>query len=498
MQIAGQTLSVPRASSRPSKVQKPSASQSFMSFAALVERTSCCIGLLLATDNRLFGCRMTRWSALPLSHSIFAFSGDGHRHENVPIRHVFSQTRSPSAFGTSSRLFKMFRAWDTTWMQDEILRLARVDFRNDQRVFGIKHEDRFSHIYIIGKTGTGKSTLMETMALQDLEHGNGFALIDPHGDLAERLPPARQQDVIYLNAVDPEQPYGYNPLRHVREDRIALAASGMMEVFKKMWPEAWGVRMEHILRNVLMALLEQPDATMHDILRVFSDKNFRLKVAKSLRNKTVRTFLEKEYEKFSFGYRADGTAPIQNKVGAFLADPMLNRILTAPEKDLHIRQIMDEGKVLLVNLAKGRIGEDSSSLLGGLLVTTIGLAAYSRANIPSPQRRDFFVYIDEFQSFTTLAVANMFAELRKYRVGFTVAHQYLYQLEPDGRHAVLGNAGTIISFRIGADDASYLAREFQPRFEPIDLMQLENYHIYLKLMIDGMPSKPFTAATLAP
>ncbi|MEA2977864.1 MAG: hypothetical protein QOF19_3384 [Alphaproteobacteria bacterium] len=388
-----------------------------------------------------------------------------------------------------------------TCMSDkEITLLGRVDFRSDQRVFGIKNEDRFSHIYIIGKTGTGKSTLLGSMAIQDLVHGNGFALIDPHGDLVERvverIPPSRQADVIYLNAADASQPYGYNPLRHVREDRIALAASGMMEVFKKMWPDAWGVRMEHILRNVLMALLEQPDATMHDILRVFSDKIFRLKVARSLRNETVRTFLEKEYEKFSFGYRADGTAPIQNKVGAFLADPMLNRILTAPKQDLHVRKIMDEGKVLLVNLAKGRIGEDSSSLLGGLLVTTLGLAAFSRADAPAAKRRDFFVYIDEFQNFTTLAVANMFAEIRKSRVAFTVGHQYLHQLEPDVRHAVLGNAGTIVSFRVGAEDAPYLAREFRPRFEEIDLLQLPNHHIYLKLMIDGMPSKPFSAVTL--
>ena len=383
---------------------------------------------------------------------------------------------------------------------DDILRLGRVDFRNDRRVFGIKREDRFSHIYVIGKTGTGKSTLLETMAQQDLERGNGFALIDPHGDLVEsiaaRIPASRQDDVVYLNAADPAQPYGYNPLRHVRADRIPVAASGLMEVFKKMWPDAWGVRMEHILRNTLMALLEQPNATMHDILRVFSDKEFRKQVVASLKNETVKRFLEKEYERFSFGYRSDGIAPIQNKVGAFLADPMLNRILTSPKKDLHIRKIMDEGRVLLVNLAKGRIGDDSSSLLGGLLVTTIGLAAYSRADMPEKQRRDFFVYIDEFQSFTTLALANMLSELRKYRVGFTVAHQYLHQLEPDVRHAVLGNAGTIISFRVGAEDAPYLAREFQSRFEEIDLLQLPNYHIYLKLMINGMPSKPFSSVTL--
>jgi len=383
---------------------------------------------------------------------------------------------------------------------NDVLHLARTDFRNDRRLFGIKREDRFSHVYIIGKTGTGKSTLLERMALQDLERGNGFALIDPHGDLIERIanriPPERSPDVLYLDAADPSQPYGYNPLRRVRQDRIALAASGLMEVFAKMWPEAWGVRMEHILRNVLMALLEQPHATMHDVLRIISDSKYRKSIVATLQNETVRNFLQKEFERFTFGYRADGIAPIQNKVGAFLADPLLNRILTASKQELHIRRIMDEGKVLLVNLAKGRIGEDSSSLLGGLLVTTIGLAGYSRAELDPTKRRDFFVYVDEFQSFTTLALANMLSEMRKYRLGFTVAHQYLHQLEPDVRHAVLGNAGTIISFRVGAEDSPYLAREFHEVFEEIDLLQLPNHRIYLKLMIDGTPSMPFSAVTL--
>lgn len=385
---------------------------------------------------------------------------------------------------------------------DDITFFACTDFRSDRRVFGIKREDRFSHVYIIGKTGTGKSTLMETMALQDLRRGLGFALIDPHGDLVERIaaqvPTSDGSGIIYLNATDPAQSWGYNPLRHVAPQYQALAASGLMEVFKKMWPEAWGVRMEHILRNVLMALLEQPSATLHDLLRILSDKKFRQEIAGSLENEPVRRFLEKEFERFSFGYRADGVAPIQNKVGAFLADPLLNRMLTEPGHDLHIRRIMDEGQVLLVNLAKGRIGEDSSSLLGGLLVTTIGLAAYSRADSPAPERRDFYVYIDEFQSFTTLAMANMLSELRKYRVAFTVAHQYLHQLEADVRHAVLGNAGSIITFRVGAEDAPYLGREFVPVFEAADLIRLKNHQIYLKLMIDGMPSKPFSAITLPP
>ena len=385
---------------------------------------------------------------------------------------------------------------------NEITYLGQTNFRNQRHPFGILREDRFSHVYIIGKTGTGKSTLLETMALQDLVRGNGFALIDPHGDLvervADRVPPHRLLDVVYLDAADPSQPYGYNPLRHVRSDRIALAASGLMEAFKKTWPDAWGVRMEHILRNVLMALLEQPKATLSDILRVVSDRKYRRSIAASLQNKPVRLFLQNEFEKFTFGYRADGIAPIQNKVGAFLADPLLNRILTAPQHDIHIRQLMDEGRVLLVNLAKGRIGEDSSSLLGALLVTTMGLAGYSRADTEPANRRDFFVYIDEFQSFTTLAVANMLSEMRKYRLGFTVAHQFLHQLEPDVRHAILGNAGTVLSFRVGAEDASYLAREFNEAVDEADLLQLPNHHLYLKLMIAGMPSLPFSAVTVRP
>lgn len=380
--------------------------------------------------------------------------------------------------------------------------LGLTDFRNQHQPFGILREDRFSHLYIIGKTGTGKSTLLETMALQDLDRGNGFALIDPHGELVERIaariPPKRLLDVLYLDAADPSQPYGYNPLRHVREDRRALAASGLIEVFKKMWPEAWGVRMEHILRNALIALLEQPAATLHDVLRIISDKNYRQSIAATLQNESVKKFLLNEFDRFTFGYRADGIAPIQNKVGAFLTDPLLNRMLTAPKQDIHIRRLMDEGRVLLVNLAKGRIGEDSSALLGGLLVTTIGLAGYSRADLDPSRRRDFFVYVDEFQSFTTLALANMLSEMRKYRLGFTVAHQYLHQLEPDVQHAVLGNVGTIVSFRLGAEDAPYLAREFSGVFDVPDLVQLPNYCMYVKLMIHGAPSAPFSADAIPP
>lgn len=382
-------------------------------------------------------------------------------------------------------------------MQERITFIGRVDFRRDRRPFGIKREDRLLHTYVIGKTGTGKSTLLGNMATQDLAAGNGFALIDPHGDLVERLHReainAGRQDVIYLDATNPDQPYGYNPLRHVRPDRIPLAASGLLEVFKKMWADAWGVRMEHILRNALYALLEQKDATLLDIPRLFSNRQFRRHVAASVGNEPVKLFWEKEFERYSFAYRADGVASIQNKLGAFLSDPVMRRILTEPKEAVSMRRIMDQGGVLLVNLGKGRIGEDSAAILGGLLVTTIGLAGYSRADSAPETRRDFALYIDEFQTFTTLAVANMLAELRKYRLGMVMAHQYLHQLEPEIRHAVLGNAGTLISFRLGAEDAPYIERELGGRFSASDLINLENLHMYVKLLIDGQPSKPFSA-----
>jgi hypothetical protein len=340
------------------------------------------------------------------------------------------------------------------------------------------------------------------MIMEDIRRGNGVVLIDPHGDLASRIakamPPERASELIYLNVPDPDQPFGYNPLRRVHVDRIPLAASGLLEAMKKAWSDSWGVRMEHILRNAIHALLEQDGSTLQDILRLFSDRQFRRQVAQNVSNEPVRAFWEKEFERYSFGYRADGVASIQNKIGAFLADPVIRRILTEPGQELRMRKIMDGGSILLVNLSKGQVGDDSASLLGAFLVTTIGLAAFSRANVPADERRPFYVYVDEFQSFTTLSIANMLSELRKYGVGLTIAHQYLFQLEPEIRHAVLGNAGTLISFRVGAEDAPYMSREFGEKFSERDLVNLPNYTIYLRLMIDGMPSPPFSAETLLP
>lgn len=388
-------------------------------------------------------------------------------------------------------------------MQEETSRvttLGATKFRSDRRQFGIKQADRLFHTYVIGKTGTGKSTLLESMARQDLAAGRGFALLDPHGDLVDRIagavPLGEQGRVTYLNVPDAKQPFGYNPLRHVRDEYIPLAASGLLETFRKIWPDAWGVRMEHVLRNALYTLLEHPGSTLADVPRLLTDKGFRQTLVRDVRNPVVSAFWREEYEKYSPRYRADSIAPIQNKLGAFLSDPKLRRVLTAPEHDLHVRRMMAERQVLLVNLARGHLGEGTSSLLGALLVTTIGLAAFSRANVPEKEREPFFVYIDEFQSFTTDFLATMLSELRKYRVGLTLAHQHLGQLSLETRAAIFGNVGTLISFRIGSDDARIVAREFEPTFRSQDLIELPNHDIYLRLMIDGVPSKPFSATTI--
>ena len=377
---------------------------------------------------------------------------------------------------------------------------ARTNTREPHKVFGIKQADRLFHLYAIGKTGTGKSTLLETLLKQDIEAGRGFALIDPHGDLAERVATyareMRPESLIYLNAADRNQPFGYNPLRKVTPSKIPLAVSGLLEVFKKRWSDAWGVRMEHVLRNALFALIEKGDATLPDVLRLLTDKQYRKEVVRGLTNEPVKQFWESEYPKYSFRYLTDAIAPIQNKIGAFISDPILNRLITAPPVDLRFRKIMDDGQMLVVNLAKGSLGEDSSSLLGALLVTTIGLAAFSRADTPQASLRPFYVYLDEFQEFTTLAVANMVSELRKYGIALTLSHQNLAQLEPDVRHGVLGNVGTIVTFRLGPEDAQVFAREFQPTFIEEDLVNLPNHSIYLKLMINGAPSRAFSAVTI--
>lgn len=355
-------------------------------------------------------------------------------------------------------------------------------------------------MYIIGKTGTGKSTLLETLIRQDIQAGRGLALLDPHGDLVERVlarvPEKRKDDLIYFNVPDRANPLGFNPLERVAADKRPLAAAQLLECFKKLWAEFWGPRSEHILRNALLALLEMPEATLADILKLFDDATFRKRVAERVANAQVRHFWLKEYESYPARLRAESIAPLQNKVGAFLANPILARILTQPKSDMDLRACMDKSKILLFNLAKGKLGEDAAGVLGSLLTTCLAVAGLSRADIPQPTRQDFYIYLDEFHTFTTLSIASMLSELRKYHVGLILAHQYISQLDEKVCDAILGNVGTMISFRLGPQDAQVLEQEFSPEFSALDLMCLPNYQICLKLMVEGVVFSPFSGQTL--
>lgn len=385
-------------------------------------------------------------------------------------------------------------------MNSKKLIIGRTNYRYTSMLFGIEQSDRFSHIYILGRTGTGKTTLLENFIYQDIKNGRGLAFLDPHGDSVAKiyssLSPEEKSRVIYFNIPENKSGIGYNPIKPISLEKQPLAVSGIMEVFKKLWDESWGARLEHILRNCLFTLYEQPMATLADILRLLNDRKFRHAALTKVTNEQVKEFWYHEYEKYSPKFRAMAIAPIQNKVGAFLANPVINQILTSPKENLKLRKIMDEGKVLLVNLAKGKLGDDASHLLGSLLLTSLGLASYTRADIPEEERVDFSIVADEFQNFTNLAVMNMASELRKYRVGLVLANQYLHQIDKDVKEAILGNMGTLICFRLGASDAVSLEKEFYPAFDHYGLINLNNHQICIKLMMSGKPSIPFTADTL--
>ncbi len=380
--------------------------------------------------------------------------------------------------------------------------LGRTNWRDRQRPFGLKEQDRFMHLYAVGQTGTGKSTFLEHLIGQDLDGGRGLAFFDPHGDAVEALAldaHERLRDrLVYLNAPDAACPVAFNPLESVPEDQRPLAASGIIEAFRNVWGQWWGPRLEHFFRNGLLTLLDQPHATLGDLPRLYLDDRFRREALTRVRHPAVRDFWALEFARYTIRQRTEALSPLLNKLGAFLSQPPLYRILVSDKPSLDCRKVMDEGQVLLVNLAKGRIGADGCSLLGALLVSRLGLTALSRADVPEVSRRSFFVYLDEFQSFTTLSVAGMLSELRKYRVGLILAHQYMDQLAPEIRDAVLGNAGTIVCFRVGPGDVSVLGRYFSPELEPLDLMNLPNYHVYVRLMVDGQATRPFSATTLQP
>jgi hypothetical protein len=368
--------------------------------------------------------------------------------------------------------------------------------------FGIRRLDRRYHFYAIGKTGMGKSTLLATLLRQDVRAGEGFALLDPHGDLADRvltfIPEHRRQDLIHLNVPDPTLRWSFNPFDGVHEDQRALAAAGIVEALRSIWPDDWGPRLEHLLRNVAFTLLEVPGSTVADIPPLLTDKEFRASLVAQIHNEAVRDFWEGEYARYSVAFRAVVTAPLQNKIGALLTDPLLRRVFTGTEGSIDLRAMMDSGRMLVVNLDKGRIGPGPAALLGSLLVAHMSLAAFSRRDTPEPNRRDFFVYLDEFHNFTTLSVATMLSELRKYRVNMVLANQYLSQIEPEVLDAVFGNVGTVVAFRVGSDDAAFLGREFAPVFEAEDFLNLPLYRVYLRLAINGQMSQPFSARIVDP
>jgi hypothetical protein len=383
---------------------------------------------------------------------------------------------------------------------DPLIFVGRTKWRDLDKPFGLRAQDRRAHMYVIGKTGTGKSSLFEGMIRQDILAGNGLALFDPHGDLAERLyawvPESRRPDVLYLNVPDPQQPFGFNPLEGVAPLRRSLAANGIVEALKKLFDDAWGIRLEYILRNALMLLLEQPEATLGDVVRLFHEKDFRKAAAEHATNEHVKRFWTTEFEKFG-RQRSEAVTPIENKLGSLLVDPFVSRILTIPKSTFHPREVIDSGKILLVNLAKGKIGEAPAMLFGGLLVTMLGLAGLERAGMPQSERRDFFMYLDEFQTFTTLALVNMLAELRKYGMGLVLANQFMDQIDSELRSAILGNVGTLVVFRVGSVDAGKLVKELLPDLEPYDLTLLPNRMFWIRPLVNGQSVEAFTGETIA-
>ena len=383
---------------------------------------------------------------------------------------------------------------------------AETDSRNRRVKFGIKAKDRTRHMYVIGKTGMGKSTMLENMAVQDIQNGEGMCFIDPHGKTADLLleyvPEHRVKDVIYFAPFDIENPISFNIMEDVGADKRHLVVSGLMSAFKKLFgEESFSDRMQYILQNTILALLEYPNSTMLGINRMLTDKVFRNKVVDNVTDMSVKAYWTQEFAKYTEKFAAEATPAIQNKMGQFISNPLIRNMIGQPKSTFDIRKIMDERKILIVNLSKGRVGEGNANLLGSMLITKIYLAAMSRADQSEAElakKPNFYLFVDEFQSFANESFADILSEARKYKLNLTVAHQYIEQMEEEVRDAVFGNVGTMITFRVGAFDAEVLEKEFAPQFTAIDLVNLGFTQIYLKLMIDGVSSQPFSASTLGP
>jgi len=388
---------------------------------------------------------------------------------------------------------------------ERITFFAKTDARGQNVPFGIRAKDRTRHVYVIGKTGMGKSTLLENMAVQDMQQGNGLAFIDPHGATAETLlsyvPEERVDDVLYFAPFDTQHPIAFNVMEDVGPEKRHLVAAGLMSVFKKIWVDAWSARMEYILQNTLLALLEFPNSTLLGVNRMLSDKDYRKAVVENIADPAVKTFWVDEFAKYNERYMQEAGDAIKNKIGQFTANPLIRNIIGQPHTSFDLRQIMDEQKILIVNLSKGLVGEGNANLLGSMLTTRIYLAAMSRADLAPAQMQqtpNFYFYVDEFQSFANATFSDILSEARKYHLNLTIAHQYIEQMEEEVRSAVFGNVGTIVSFRVGPFDAETLETIFAPQFYAVDIVNLGFAQIYLTLMIDGIGSRPFSAVTLPP
>jgi len=385
---------------------------------------------------------------------------------------------------------------------EEINFFAKTNFRSKEQPFGIKVDDRRRHFYTLGKTGMGKTSMIQNMAIQDIRNGKGVAIVDPHGEFAEEclkaVPANRIKDVIYFNPADLDFPVALNVMESVDPEYRHLVSSGLIGIFKKLWADSWGPRLEYILRNAILALLCHPSSTLLGINRLLVDKQYREEVLSYVDDPVVSSYWIDEFSKYNDRLLTEAISPIQNKVGQFLSSGLIRNIVGQTKSAFSIREVMDEGKILIMNLSKGRIGEDSSALLGAMMITKIQLAAMSRVDVDENKRNDFYLYVDEFQNFATESFAGILSEARKYRLNLILAHQFMSQLDETVLDAVLGNVGTIVSFRVGALDTEILEKEFEPTFYANDLVNLDKYNIYLKLMIDGVSTRPFSAATLLP
>ena len=385
---------------------------------------------------------------------------------------------------------------------NEISFFAKTNFRNQEVAFGIKTDDRRRHMYVIGKTGMGKTNLLENLAIQDIQQGHGIAFIDPHGDTAEKLikaiPSRRINDVIYFNPADQSFPIAFNVMEKVDPEFRHLVASGLVGVFKKIWADSWGPRLEYILRNAILALLESEGTTLLGVTRILVDKSYREHIVAKVTDPVVKSFWVDEFTQWNDRVLQEVISPIQNKVGQFLSNALVRNIVGQTVSSFDVRKAMDERKIIIMNLSKGRLGEDNSALLGAMMITKIQLAAMSRVDIDEDTRADFYLYVDEFQNFATESFANILSEARKYHLNLILANQYVNQIDEKVRDAIFGNAGSIVSFRVGAMDAEFLEKEFEPVFTANDIVNLPKYHIYLKLMIDGIAGDAFSATTLPP